>query len=157
MLVEKLGAELYQVSIVYVANTLTSFILMNLMASKIKILNVTKFKIGIGATTFVFVGLVLINDWWMAMPFMALVGATWALLYIGGIFHLMDNNPRPTSTGIFSATISIGAVVGPIIAGIVASRFNYDAVLYFAIIIIVLAFVVSLKVKSEKGANAIPI
>lgn len=147
MLMEKLGAELYQISIVYVANTLAAFVLMNLMASKIKISNVTKFKIGIGCTAFVFVGLALIKDWWMAMPFMALVGATWAFLYIGGTFHLMENNPRSTSTGIFSSTISIGAVVGPVIAGAIAFAFNYVSVMYFAIAIIIVAFVVSLKIK----------
>ena len=46
MLMEKLGAELYEISIVYVANTLTAFVLMNLMATKIKMSNVTKFKVG---------------------------------------------------------------------------------------------------------------
>ncbi|NJK78267.1 MAG: MFS transporter [Nanoarchaeota archaeon] len=147
MLMEKLGADLYQVSIVYVANTLTAFILMNLMASKIKISNVSKFKIGIGSTSFVFVGLSIITDWWMAIPFMALVGGTWAFLFIGGNFHLMDNNPRSTSTGIFSSTISIASVVGPIIAGSIAFVFDYIAVMYFAIVVIVCAFVISLKIK----------
>jgi DHA1 family multidrug resistance protein-like MFS transporter len=147
MLMEKLGAELYQISIVYVANTLTAFILMNLMASKINISNVTKFKIGIGCTVFVFVGLSVITDWWMAMPFMALVGGTWAFLFIGGNFHLMENNPRSTSTGIFSSTLSIATVVGPVIAGSIAFAFDYVTVMYFAIAIIVCAFVVSLRVR----------
>jgi len=148
MLMEKLGAELYQISIVYVANTLAAFVLMNLMANKIKISNITKFKLGIGSTTFVFVGLALINYWWMAIPFMAIVGATWAFLYIGGSFHLMENYPRSTSTGIFSSTISIGAVIGPLTAGAIAFAFNYVSVMYFAIAIIIVAFVVSLKIKS---------
>ena len=147
MLIEKLGAELYQISIIYVANTLTAFVLMNLMASRINISNVTKFKIGIGCTVFVFVGLSVITDWWMAMPFMALVGGTWAFLFIGGNFHLMENNPRSTSTGIFSSTLSIATVVGPVIAGIIAFAFDYVAVMYFAIAIIVCAFAVSLKVR----------
>ena len=147
MLIEKLGAELYQISIIYVANTLTAFILMNLMASRINISNITKFKIGIGCTVFVFVGLSVITDWWMAMPFMALVGGTWAFLFIGGNFHLMENNPRSTSTGIFSSTLSIASVVGPVIAGIIAFAFGYVAVMYFAIAIIVCAFAVSLKVR----------
>jgi len=147
MLMEKWGAELYQISIVYVANTLTAFILMNVMASKIHLSNVTKFKIGIGFTTFVFVGLVFVTDWWMAMPFMALVGGTWAFLFIGGNFHLMENNPRSTSTGIFSSTLSIATVVGPIVAGSIAFMFDYVAVMYFAIAIIICAFVVSLKIK----------
>ena len=147
MLMERLGAELYQISIVYVANTLTAFILMNLMASKINLSNVTKFKIGIGCTTFVFVGLSIITDWWMAMPFMALVGATWAFLFIGGNFHLMENNPRSTSTGIFSSTLSISTVIGPVVAGSIAFVFDYVVVMYFAIAIIVCAFIVSLKIK----------
>jgi MFS family permease len=157
MLMEKLGAELYQISIVYVANTLTAFILMNVMASKIHLSNVTKFQIGIGFTTFVFVGLSVISDWWMAMPFMALVGATWAFLFIGGNFHLMENNPRSTSTGIFSSTLSIATVVGPVIAGIIAFLFDYVAVMYFAIAIIICAFVVSLKIKNEKSDQTIDV
>jgi len=148
MLIEKLGAEIYQISIVYIANTLTSFILMNLMASKIQISNITKFKIGIGFTPFVFVGLAVITDWWMAMPFMAIIGATWAFLFIGGNFHLMDNNPRSTSTGIFSSTISIATVVGPVIAGSIAFVFDYTAVMIFATIIVVCGFIVSLKIKN---------
>jgi DHA1 family multidrug resistance protein-like MFS transporter len=84
----------------------------------------------------------------MAMPFMALVGATWAFLFIGGNFHLMENNPRSTSTGIFSSTLSIATVIGPIIAGTIAFTFNYISVMYFAIVIIVIAFIVSLKIKN---------
>ena len=92
-------------------------------------------------------GLALITEWWMAMPFMSLVGATWAFLFIGGNFHLMENNPRSTSTGIFSSTLSISTVVGPVIAGSIAFAFDYVAVMYFAIIIIVCAFAVSLKIR----------
>ena len=147
MLMEKFGAELYQISIIYVANTLTAFVLMNLMASRIKISDITKFKIGIGCTVFVFVGLSVITDWWMAMPFMALVGGTWAFLFIGGNFHLMKNNPHSTSAGIFSSTLSIASVVGPVIAGSIAFTLGYIPVMYFAIAIIVCAFVVSLKIK----------
>jgi MFS family permease len=148
MLMEQLGAQLYEISIVYVSNTVTAFVIMNLMASRIKISNITKFKIGIGATTFVFVGLSQITEWWMAMPFMSLVGATWAFLYIGGNFHLMENNPKSTSTGIFSSTLSISTVIGPVIAGSIAFYFEYVSVMYFAIIVIISGFLISLKIKS---------
>jgi len=147
MLMEKLGAQLYEISIIYVSNTLVAFIIMNLMAGKIRINHVTKFKIGIGATTFVFIGLALVTDWWMAMPFMALVGATWAFLFIGGNFYLMENNPKSTSTGIFSSTLSISMVIGPIIAGTIAFYLDYVYVMYFAVAIIICAFSISLKIK----------
>jgi len=147
MLMEKLGAQLYEISIIYVSNTLAAFIIMNLMAGKIRINHVTKFKIGIGATTFVFIGLAFVTDWWMAMPFMALVGATWAFLFIGGNFYLMENNPKSTSTGIFSSTLSISMVIGPIIAGTIAFYLDYVYVMYFAIAIVICAFSISLKIK----------
>lgn len=147
LLMERFGAQLYEVSIVYVANTVTAFVVMNLMATRIRLSNVIKFKIGIGATTFVFVGLSLVTDWWMAMPFMALVGGTWAFLFIGGNFHLMENNPKSTSTGIFSSTLSISTVVGPVIGGSIAFAYDYVSVMYFAIAIVICSFLVSLKIR----------
>ena len=148
MIVEELGGQTFHISVVYVANTLTAFVLMNLMASRIKIPDVTKFKIGIGCTAFVFVGLSLATEWWMTMPFMSLVGATWAFLFIGGNFHLMANNPHSTSTGIFSSTISIATVIGPVMSGVIAFAYGYTWVMYFAVAIIVCAFIISLKIKS---------
>jgi len=156
MLMEYFGAELYQVSIVYVANTLTAFLVMNLMSKKIKIQNITKFKIGIGMTVLVFVGLSLITDWWMAMPFMAIVGCSWAFLFIGGNFHLMENNPKSTSTAIFSSTLAISTVIGPVIAGTIAYYTNYTAVMIFAVVVTLSAFIISSRMKSERP-NEVPI
>jgi len=156
MLMEYFGAELYQVSIVYVANTLTAFLVMNLMSKRIQIQNITKYKIGIGMTVIVFVGLALITDWWMAWPFMAIVGCSWAFLFIGGNFHLMENNPRTTSTAIFSSTLAISTVIGPVIAGAIAYYTDYTVVMYFSIIVTLFAFIISSKMKSEKP-NEVPI
>ena len=156
MLMEYFGAELYQVSIVYVANTLTAFLVMNLMSKRIQIKNITKFKIGIGMTVSVFVGLSLITDWWMAMPFMAIVGCSWAFLFIGGNFHLMENNPRSTSTAIFSSTLAISTVIGPVIAGAIAYYTNYTAVMMFAVVVTLCAFIISSRMKSERP-NEVPI
>ena len=156
MLMEYFGAELYQVSMVYVANTLTAFLVMNLMSKRIQIQNITKFKIGIGMTVIVFVGLALITDWWMAWPFMAIVGCSWAFLFIGGNFHLMENNPRSTSTAIFSSTLAISTVIGPVIAGAIAYYTDYTMVMYFSIIVTLFAFIISSKMKSEKP-NEVPI
>jgi len=156
MLMEYFGAELYQVSIIYVANTLTAFLVMNLMSKRIQIQNITKYKIGIGMTVIVFVGLALITDWWMAWPFMAIVGCSWAFLFIGGNFHLMENNPRSTSTAIFSSTLAISTVIGPVIAGAIAYYTDYTIVMYFSIIVTLFAFIISSKMKSEKP-NEVPI
>jgi DHA1 family multidrug resistance protein-like MFS transporter len=147
VLTQAFGAKLYEVSIVYVANTASAFILMNLMGTKIHTKNVTKFKIGIGLTVFVFAGMAVMNSWWMAIPFMGLVGVTWAFLYIGGSIHLMENNPKSTSTGVFNSTISIANVIGPVVAGSIAFWYGHVMVMYFAVGICIVAFFVSLKIK----------
>ena len=49
---------------------------------------------------------------------------------------ILNSNIYPSST-----------VVGPVVAGSIAFVFDYVAVMYFAIAIIVCAFLVSLKVK----------
>lgn len=147
VLTQAFGAKLYEVSIVYVANTASAFILMNLMGTKIHTKNVTKFKIGIGLTVFVFVGMAVMNSWWMAIPFMGLVGVTWAFLYIGGSIHLMENNPKSTSTGVFNSTISIANVIGPVVAGGIAFWYGHVMVMYFAVGICIVAFLVSLKIR----------
>lgn len=149
LLMESLGAELYQISIVYVANTLTAFTVMNLMSSRIRINNDTKFKIGTGLTTVVFIGLSQITEWWMALPFMSLVGTTWAFIFIGGNFFLMEKNPKSTSTGIFSSTLSIATVIGPVIAGTIAFYLDYVSVMYFAIAVNMCGFLISLRIKSQ--------
>jgi len=146
VLTEALGAKLYEVSMVYVANTASAFILMNLMGTKITTKNITNFKIGIGLTVFVFIGMAFMTSWWMAIPCMALVGVTWAFLYIGGSIHLMENNPKSTSTGIFNSTISIANVIGPVIAGTIALYYGHTSVMYFAVGICIVAFLVSLKI-----------
>lgn len=147
VLTQTLSAKLYEVSIVYVANTAAAFILMNMMGTKIMTKNVTKFKIGVGLTTFVFAGMAVMTEWWMAIPSMALVGVTWAFLYIGGSIHLMENNPKSTSTGVFNSTIAISNVIGPVTAGTIAFYYNYVSVMYFAVAICIVAFAVSLKIK----------
>ena len=147
VLTQTFGAKLYEVSIVYVANTASAFVLMNLMGTKIHTKNTTKFKIGIGLTVFVFAGMAVMNAWWMAIPCMALVGVTWAFLYIGGSIHLMENNPKSTSTGVFNSTISIANVIGPVIAGAIAFWSGHVMVMYFAIGICTVAFLVSLKIR----------
>ena len=83
------------------------------------------------------------------MPFMAMVGCSWAFLFIGGNFHLMENNPRSTSTGIFSSTLSISTVIGPVIAGGIAFYFDFFAVMYFAVVVALIAFVISIRIKKE--------
>ena len=68
----------------------------------------------------------------------------------------MENNPRSTSTAIFSSTLAISTVIGPVIAGVIAYYTNYTVVMIFAVVVTLTAFIISTKMKSEKP-NEVPI
>ena len=108
------------VSAVYGVNMITASVFMIFMASHIKTRNVKAFRIGVMASVVAFSGIFFINDWWQIIPFMFIVGVSWAYMYIGGSLHLMGNNPKSTSMGIFNSVLAIGKVIGPVSAGIIA-------------------------------------
>jgi len=59
--------------------------------------------------------------------------------------NILEKN---TSTGIFSSTLSIASVIGPVIAGSIAFYLEYVSVMYFAIVIIIFGFLISLRIKT---------
>ena len=61
----------------------------------------------------------------------------------------MENNPKSTSTGMFSSTLSIAAVIGPLLAGIFSFYLGHIFVIYFAVIIIFCASLISWKIKEQ--------
>lgn len=135
ILVEYMDAQLYQISVIYVVNTFTAFIIMNMMVHKIQITDRRKIQVGLIGIIPAILGMSIINEWWMAMPFMVLVGVSWAMLFVGGNFYLMERNPHSTSSGLFSSTISVATVIGPVIGGTIAAITDYQYVMYVSAII----------------------
>ena len=141
-----MNAQLYHISIIYVINTGTAFILMNLMADRIRISDIRKIQLGLIGIVPPLVGYAFISEWWMAMPLMTMVGASWALLFVGGNFYLMERNAHSTSSGLFSSTISVATVIGPIVCGGIAAILGYQYVMYVAGAVASAGFLISLKI-----------
>ena len=57
----------------------------------------------------------------------------------------MEHNPKSTSTGIFNPTLSISTVIGPVIAGTIAFAYGYVSVMYFAVAVVIVAFVITIS------------
>lgn len=146
VMAENLGAQLHHISIAYVANTGTAFILTSLMAYRIRISDTRKLQLGVASIIPAFLGLSTITEWWMAMPFMALVGGSWAFMFVGGNFYLMERNPHSTSTGLFSSTISVATIIGPLVGGGIAAVLGYHYVMYAAAAIAAGGLAASMKV-----------
>ena len=69
----------------------------------------------------------------------------------------MENNPRSTSTAIFSSTLAISTVIGPVIAGSYRILHRlYSSHDFCNVVVTLTAFIISTKMKSEKP-NEVPI
>ena len=145
-MMEHLGAQLHHISIAYVANTAMAFVMINLMADRIRLSDTRKLQVGVASIIPAFLGLSWVTEWWMAMPFMALIGCSWAFLFVGGNFYLMERNPHSTSTGLFSSTISVATIVGPMVGGGIAALLDYHYVMYAAAAIAAGGLAASLRV-----------
>ena len=108
---------------------------------------------------------------------MMLNGFSWALMYIGGSFYLMQNSPRSTGIGVFGSTVAVAIAIGPICAGIAALLYDwwahshihsdsgvlaaesltithgYIAVLYMAAAMTALAFAISLRMRRARDSG----
>lgn len=156
ILVEQLNAQLYHISIIYVANTLTAFVIMNMMVHRINITDRRKIQLGLAGLIPAILGMSIITEWWMTMPFMILVGMSWAMLFVGGNFYLMERNPHSTSTGLFSSTISVATIIGPIIGGTIAAVFEYQYVMYVATFIAIGGLVASAWIPTSVPTETSP-
>ena len=156
ILVEQLNAQLYHISIIYVANTLTAFVIMNMMVHRINITDRRKIQLGLAGLIPAILGMSIITEWWMTMPFMILVGISWAMLFVGGNFYLMERNPHSTSTGLFSSTISVATIIGPIIGGTMAAVFEYQYVMYVATFIAIGGLVASAWIPTSVPTETSP-
>lgn len=173
MLLELAGNDYphFLVSIVYVVNMVTATGFMMLMSSRIKLSNTTSFKIGVIVSIIAFSGMIFISEWWHIMPFMFLVGVAWAFMYIGGTFHLMSNNPKSTSMGIFNSVLSIAQVIGPAMAAALAVIFvasdihkisfngtetaTYIAITLFMLVTTACAAAISLRISKKSNSTEV--
>ncbi len=73
----------------------------------------------------------------------AVSGFGWAFMFAGGLNEVVNNgSEKGTATGLFQSSISLGNIVGPLVAGIISVFFkSINAVFIFAGIIIFLGFV----------------
>ncbi|MFH1294909.1 MAG: MFS transporter [Candidatus Aenigmatarchaeota archaeon] len=78
---------------------------------------------------------------------MGVIGISWSFLWIGSLINLSHkNSERSTATGLLGSALGISAVIGPIIGGVLATVFGYEATFVFAVVCSLAAFAMSLRI-----------
>jgi MFS family permease len=112
-----LGADRFKIGMLYAVNPLMQFTFMLLLARRktAQLINV-----GLIASAATFVGYAVVPHWGIVFLFQALLGFSWANLYLGSLKQLLDNNTeQATASGLLNSVIGLSGIIGPLIGGIV--------------------------------------
>ncbi len=136
----QIGANNYWKGMLNVFNFGTQFIVMYIVIDKIS----GKKSIGWGLilSAFSFFYYALCKSYLWVIPGMILTGIAWSFLYAGSLKEVTERNKeRATASGLIQSSISLGNILGPLIASIVVSLTgDYRITMYFAAAITVVAY-----------------
>ncbi|MGQ9464794.1 MAG: MFS transporter [bacterium] len=133
-----LGANRFQIGLMYAINPFTQFIFMVLMDKQ---QSENLIHVGIFSSALTFFGYGISPHWHFILFLQILLGFSWATLYLGSIKFLLENNlEQATATGFLNSVIGLAGIVGPVIGGMIA-LLGFRALLFTSAIISGLAYI----------------
>lgn len=103
----------------------------------------------------VFIAYFATQSYFQVFPIQVMLGISWSTLYMGSLLFLLGRNKeKASSSALLESTISVGAIVGPLVGGFVAEMFDIRSVLLFAFFVTLGSFAMSRALKKETMAEA---
>ncbi|MEO0095454.1 MAG: MFS transporter [candidate division WOR-3 bacterium] len=138
----ELGADKFQIGLLYAINPFAQFIFMILME---KMESEKLILTGIICSAFTFLGYGLSPNWQIIILFQVLLGFSWATLYLGSIKYLLKNNlEQATASGFLNSVIGLSGITGPLFGGIIA-LLGIKALLFSSAVLSFFAFFIKRK------------
>lgn len=138
LFLRSLGADLFWVGVIQMINSLTQFVFMYTMSSRIK--HSSSVVAGLLLSGVAFFSFTLASDYSQILPTQILLGVSWALLYVGGLRYLMDKNAETaTVSGLFDSVLSLSSITGPLLATFLITLGDYRITMYVAAILAIAA------------------
>ena len=135
-----LGASKFWVGILYFINTFTQFLVMQ---------KIDRFKspslviTGLILSAFTFLSFTLAPNFYWLIPTQILLGFSWSCMYVGSLKFVMEKNiEKATSSGLLNSTMSLSAIIGPIMGGALSLYYGYKSTMYFAFVLTVIGLTV---------------
>lgn len=134
-----LGATPFYIGLIYLTNMLTQFVVMQSIDS---FPGERLLMGGLGLSIIAFLSFTQAPNLWWMFPTQVVLGAAWALLYVGALKCIVHKNvERATSSGLLTSTISISGIIGPLWGGAVAYALGYEWTMYIASVLTVISVI----------------
>jgi len=125
-----LQGDKFWTGVIYMVNTASQFVVMRFADRfKDRVLIVAGFLLSF----ITFLSFSVAQIFYHLLPMQVILGCSWSCAYVGSLLYLMKNNvEKATSTGILGSVISLAAVFGSLIGGVIAQFFGFTATMYTA-------------------------
>lgn len=143
-----LGGNKFWVGLIYTVNTASQFFVMRYVD---RFRGKSLVSAGLVLSSITFLLFTLAQDFCQLIPVQVLLGCSWSCLYVGSLLHLMRRNvEKATCTGMLNSVISLAAVFGTLLGGIVSELLDFRATMYVAAALAVTGFILfRIGVKDE--------
>ena len=127
---EDIGAEPFFIGVIYATNAVVQFTAMQLIERfQAKYLMAA----GLILSTTVFILFTRINLFWEILPLQVVLATAWACIYIGSLNYILVRNPeKGTSAGLLQSSISISAIMGAMVGGVISYAYGYHGAMFVA-------------------------
>jgi MFS family permease len=138
------GADKFLVGLLYGISAMTQFLAMHFIGRACEKRNEIMFiRIGTFLSSLVFLSCSLISVWYLLIPVQVMLGLAWSSMYIGSLVYLIDKNiEKATATGLLGSAISLSAVIGPLLGGLISYLFGFQLLFLFSFALCILSLVI---------------
>jgi MFS family permease len=139
--IASLQGDKFWIGVIYMVNTASQFVVMRFADRfRDKALIITGFLMSF----ITFLSFSVAQVFYHLLPMQVILGCSWSCIYVGSLLYLMKRNvEKATSTGILSSVISLAAVFGSLIGGVIAQFFGFTATMYTAAALTAVGFMLN--------------
>lgn len=128
--ITRLGGDKFLVGLIYTVNTASQFFVMRYVD---RFTGKRLINAGLTLSSITFLAFTLAQKFYQLIPIQILLGCSWSCLYVGSLLHLMRRNvEKATCTGMLNSMISLAALFGALLGGIVSELLGFKATMYVA-------------------------
>jgi len=137
-----LGISLFEIGVVQATNMSCQFTFMYIFSDKLSAR--ISVAAGIILSALSFFSFTLAQNFIQILIAQPLLAFSWSLMFVGGMRYLSERNlEKATSTGLLNSTLSLSAIIGPILATVVIQFGDYYTLMYLATIMATVSFILN--------------
>jgi len=139
--IASLQGDKFWTGVIYMVNTASQFVVMR-FADRFR--DSALIIAGFFLSFVTFLSFSVAQVFYHLLPMQVILGCSWSTIYVGSLVYLMKHNvEKATSTGILSSVVSLAAVFGSLIGGVIAQSFGFTATMYAAAVLTAVGFVLN--------------